>query len=366
MSNIQQNQVICGNCIQELTQLEKESVDMVFADPPYNLQLNKTLYRPDQTRVDAVDDAWDHFSDFKAYDEFTEAWLKAVRPVLKEDGTLWVIGSYHNIYRIGKILQDLGYWVLNDIIWLKSNPMPNFKGTRFTNAHETLLWCAKSKDAKYKFNYKAMKAYNDGKQMRSDWVLPICRGKERITVDGEKQHATQKPESLLQRVILSSTNVGDTILDPFFGTGTTGAVAKYLHRQFIGIDQSQHYTDLAKERIAQIVPVENPEALEIIPEMKQQVRIPFSRLLDEHFLKAGDKLYDKSQNIEAVLHADASLKVTNKFGKKFQGSIHQTSAFVQNKMSANGWTYWYVKKEGQLKLIDEYRQCLLEDLKKAS
>ena len=241
--------ILVGDCIERMNALPAGSVDLIFADPPYNLQLGGDLQRPDGSQVDAVDDDWDKFDNFAAYDKFTQEWLAEARRILKPDGTLWVIGSYHNIFRVGATLQDQGFWILNDIIWRKSNPMPNFKGTRFTNAHETLIWAAKSDKARYTFHYRSMKTLNDELQMRSDWVIPICGGKERLKLNGTKAHPTQKPEALLYRILLACTNPGDVVLDPFFGTGTTGAVAKRLQRHWIGCERYSTYCKVAEERI---------------------------------------------------------------------------------------------------------------------
>src|SRR5947208_11452498 len=268
--------ILIGDCVAELAKLPADSVDLVFADPPYNLQLQGDLKRPDNSRVDAVDDDWDRFSSFSAYDDFTRAWLTGCRRVMKPSATLWVIGSYHNIFRVGAILQDLGFWILNDVVWRKTNPMPNFRGRRFTNAHETLIWAAKSREQKgYTFNYEAMKSLNDELQMRSDWTLPICAGAERLKdSSGAKAHSTQKPESLLHRVIVSSSKRGDVILDPFFGSGTTGAVAKRLGRHFIGIERDPAYARLARERIAAIEPAPD-DAVDVTRSKRAEARIPF-------------------------------------------------------------------------------------------
>ena len=251
------DQILLGDCIEQINSLPANSIDLIFADPPYNLQLEGALSRPDQTVVDAVDDDWDKFSSFADYDKFTRDWLTAVRRVMKPDATIFVIGSYHNIFRVGTILQDLGFWILNDIVWRKNNPMPNFRGRRFTNAHETMIWASKSAEAKnYTFNYEALKAGNEDCQVRSDWLLPICTGGERLKDDnGRKTHPTQKPESLLTRIILSASNKGDVVLDPFFGSGTTGAVAKRLGRHFIGTERDTTYAKAAKKRIDDVVPL---------------------------------------------------------------------------------------------------------------
>jgi modification methylase len=299
-------EILVGDAVEIMNRLEQGTADMIFADPPYNLQLQGELVRPNNTRVDGVDAGWDKFTDFAAYDDFTWAWLTAARRVLKDDGTLWVIGSYHNIYRVGTILQDLGFWILNDIIWHKSNPMPNFRGKRFTNAHETLLWCAKSPDQKgYTFNYQAMKAANEDLQMRSDWIIPVCSGSERLKRNGAKAHPTQKPEALLHRVILSSTNVGDVVLDPFFGSGTTGAVAKKLGRGFIGIERDPGYAALAEQRLAAITPGAGDE-LEITTK-KREPRIPFGWVMERGLLNPGEVLTDRRRRFAAKVRADGSL-----------------------------------------------------------
>jgi len=352
-----QDRIFQGNCIDVMNSLEAGSVDVVFADPPYNLQLSGELVRPNHTKVDAVDDDWDQFETFAAYDSFTRDWLTAAKRVLKPDGSLWVIGSYHNIFRVGSILQDLGYWILNDIIWRKSNPMPNFRGRRFTNAHETLIWCAKNRDAKPRFNYEAMKHLNDDTQMRSDWVLPLCTGDERIKGDdGNKAHPTQKPESLLYRVVLSSTNPGDTILDPFFGTGTSGAVAKKLGRHFIGIEQETDYIKVAQKRIDAI---EGPRDMEVVgtPAKRDLPRVPFGWLLERGLIKPGAVLVDHRRKHAATVKADGTLIVGD-----FAGSIHQVGAHVQNAPACNGWQFWHTNIAGDLVPIDILRQKVRAEL----
>ncbi|MEE2745343.1 MAG: DNA methyltransferase, partial [Pseudomonadota bacterium] len=300
------DKILEGDCIEVMRSIPQGCVDAVFADPPYNLQLEGELYRPDNTRVDGVDADWDIFDSFQTYDKFTEEWLVAARDLLKDDGSLWVIGSYHNIFRIGRILQDLGFWILNDIIWRKTNPMPNFRGRRFTNAHETMIWCAKSQKARYNFNYEAMKALNEDIQMRSDWLLPICNGAERIKKDGKKAHPTQKPESLLHRVILSSTEVGDTILDPFFGSGTTGAVARKLGRQFIGIEKDRSYIEIARDRLKRTG--DRPDvSLLSTPSRKTEPRIPFGWLVERGLLEPGTLLFDLRKQFTAKVRADGSI-----------------------------------------------------------
>ena len=353
-----ENKIIYGDCITALRDLADHSVDLVFADPPYNLQLSGDLSRPDQTHVDPVKDAWDQFDSFAAYDEFTKLWLTEARRVLKLDGAIWVIGSYHNIFRVGAILQDLDYWILNDVVWRKTNPMPNFRGRRFTNAHETLIWAARSQKSRHVFNYEAMKALNDEVQMRSDWELPICTGIERLKqANGKKAHSTQKPENLLARVILASTRRDDVILDPFFGTGTTGAVAKKLKRQFIGIEKDASYVDIARQRIAAVTPIDSKDLLETQPR-RTLPKIPFGSLIERGLLNPGDRLFDSRKQFSAKVRADGSLVAKD----KQSGSIHVLGAKLQNLPSCNGWTFWHVEKAGKTLLIDELRnQIRAED-----
>jgi modification methylase len=346
-----------GDCVELMNAMPEGSVDMVFADPPYNLQLEGELHRPDNSRVDGVDADWDRFSGFKSYDEFTHAWLSAARRVLQPNGTLWVIGSYHNIFRVGAILQDLGYWILNDIVWRKSNPMPNFRGRRFTNAHETMIWAARDKDAKYRFNYEAMKTLNDDLQMRSDWTIPLCTGAERLkNAQGKKAHPTQKPEALLYRTILSSTDVGDVILDPFFGTGTTGAVARMLDRRYVGLERDEEYAALAKERLAGIEPLAEPSLL-TTPAKREQPRIPFGWVVERGLLKAGQTLMDQQRRHTARVRADGTLAAAD-----FRGSIHQVGAHVQKAPACNGWQFWHVELGNELVPIDLFRQKLRAEL----
>jgi modification methylase len=350
--------IIPGDCLEELKKLPDRSVDLVFADPPYNLQLGGDLLRPDNSKVDAVDDHWDQFESFAAYDAFTKGWLSECRRVLKDDGALWVIGSYHNIFRVGATLQDLGFWILNDIVWRKSNPMPNFKGTRFTNAHETLIWATKSRGGKrYTFNYDAMKMANDELQMRSDWSLPLCTGEERLKDEtGAKAHPTQKPEALLHRVILASTRPGDVILDPFFGTGTTGAAAKRLGRRYIGIEREQAYAKLAKARIAKVIPA-TAEEMVVTGSKKAEPRIPFGQIVEAGLLRAGDVLYDDKGRHGARVRADGSLVVGD-----LSGSIHKVGAMVQSQPACNGWTYWHFKSDKGLAPIDVLRAKVRQQL----
>nr|WP_313392622.1 site-specific DNA-methyltransferase [Brevundimonas diminuta] len=351
MSELKTDVILRGDCIEVLKGLPDKSVDMVFADPPYNLQLGGDLLRPDNSKVDAVDDDWDKFDSFAAYDAFTRAWLGECRRVLKDEGSLWVIGSYHNIFRLGAAMQDLGFWVLNDIIWRKSNPMPNFKGTRFTNAHETLIWAAKSREQKrYTFNYDALKAFNEDTQMRSDWTLALCTGGERLKDEnGDKAHPTQKPEALLHRVLLSASRIGDVVLDPFFGTGTTGAAAKRLGRRFIGIERDETYAKLAEKRIKAVIPAA-PEDLVVTGSKKAEPKVPFGALVEAGLLAPGDKLYCPKGEREARVRADGSL-----VSGALTGSIHKLGALLENAPACNGWTYWRFKTDTGLRPIDALR-----------
>lgn len=354
------NKILIGDCITELAKLPANSVDLVFADPPYNLQLGGDLLRPNNSSVDGVHQDWDQFSSFTAYDNFTRAWLKGCRRVLKKNGALWVIGSYHNIFRVGAALQDLDYWLLNDVVWRKTNPMPNFRGRRFTNAHETLIWAARGENSRYTFNYDSMKAFNDDLQMRSDWLLPICAGPERLrNKDGQKRHPTQKPESLLQRVIMASSKPGDVILDPFFGTGTTGAVAKYLGRQFIGIERDTDYAKVAADRIENIKPLKQDEFTPL-PSKRDAPKVAFGSLLDLGLLEPGTVLFDKAAKYEASVCADGSLSFVSRpsgkaGGELKQGSIHKLGANMQGKKACNGWTFWHYKDGKALCPIDHLR-----------
>src|SRR6266540_4096059 len=350
LRSVETNRILVGDCIAEMAKLPAESVDLVFADPPYNLQLQGDLKRPDDSRVDAVDDAWDKFSSFSAYDDFTRAWLMACRRVMKREATLWVIGSYHNIFRVGAILQDLGFWILNDVVWRKSNPMPNFRGRRFTNAHETLIWAAREPAKGYTFNYEALKAGNDDIQVRSDWTIPLCTGEERLKhADGRKVHPTQKPEALLARVILSSSRPGDVVLDPFFGAGTTGAVATRLGRRFIGIERDAAYAAAAEVRIAAVEPL--PEAT-LAPFMtaREAPRVPFSALLERGLVSPGQELVCAKRRHAALVRADGALA----YGMSV-GSIHRIGALAQGLDACNGWTFWHVETKKGLTVIDALR-----------
>ena len=353
--------IIRGDCIPRMEALPAGSIDAIFADPPYNLQLGGDLCRPDQSKVDAVDDEWDRFDSFATYDNFTRAWLLAARRVLKPNGTLWVIGSYHNIFRVGALMQDLGFWILNDVVWRKTNPMPNFRGRRFQNAHETLIWASRGKDAKaYTFNYDAMKAANDDLQMRSDWLFPICSGSERLKNEaGTKAHPTQKPEALLARVLLSSTRPGDVVLDPFFGTGTTGAVAKRLGRHFVGIEREAAYIEAAEARIASVVPLE-AGALKGVPSKRAEPRVPFSSLIEAGLVEPGAELTDARGRWTAEVRADGTIAVGGE-----AASIHRLGAKVQGLDACNGWTFWHLRSNGALTLIDELRRRVREELGRA-
>ncbi|RPD37555.1 site-specific DNA-methyltransferase [Candidatus Liberibacter solanacearum] len=352
------DKIIKGNSISVIEKLPAKSVDLVFADPPYNLQLNGKLHRPDNSLVNAVTDSWDKFSSFEAYDDFTRAWLLACQRVLKPSGTLWVIGSYHNIFRIGAMLQNLNFWILNDIVWRKSNPMPNFRGRRFQNAHETLIWASPSPKSKgYTFNYDALKAANEDVQMRSDWLFPICSGAERLrNKDGEKLHATQKPESLLSRILTSSTKPGDFVLDPFFGSGTTGAVAKKLGRSFIGIEMEQDYIDIATKRIESVKPLGNIE-LTVLTGKKDEPRVAFNILVERGIIQAGQVLTNAQRNISAIVRVDGTL-----VSGVEAGSIHRVGAKVSGLETCNGWNFWYFEKYGKLHSIDTLRSLVRKEL----
>ena len=345
--------IIRDDCMAAMARLPAASIDMIFADPPYNLQLGGDLFRPEGGRVDAVDNDWDKFSSNAAYDRFTHAWLAEARRILKPNGSLWVIGSYHNIFRVGAAVQDRGFWILNDIVWRKANPMPNFKGTRFTNAHETLIWASMGEDARYTFNYRAMKTLNDELQMRSDWVLPICGGPERLKRGGTKAHPTQKPEALLYRILLACTNKGDVVLDPFFGTGTTGAVARRLQRRWIGIEREAAYVEVAEERIAAALPLDE-SALATMQSPKSQPRVAFGTLVETGMLRPGSVLSDSKRRWRAQVRADGSLECEGQ-----TASIHRMGAILQNAPSCNGWTFWHHEDAQGLQPIDSLRQAYL-------
>ncbi len=342
--------ILKGDCIERMRGLPAASVDMIFADPPYNLQLGGDLFRPEGGRVDAVDDAWDKFDSLAAYDRFTQAWLAEARRILKPGGSLWVIGSYHNIFRVGTALQDQGFWILNDIVWRKANPMPNFRGTRFTNAHETLIWASMGDNARYTFNYRAMKTLNDELQMRSDWLIPICSGPERLKRGGVKAHPTQKPEALLYRILLACSNPGDVVLDPFFGTGTTGAVARRLGRHYIGIEREDAYIAVAEERIALALPLDE-SALKTMQAPRTATRVAFGTLVEGGMIAPGSTLYDSRRRWTAQVRADGSLTCGDA-----TGSIHKVGAVMQSAPSCNGWTFWHMETPAGLVPIDRARQ----------
>ena len=347
---LKKNKIVLGDSLKIMKTIPSKSVDLIFADPPYNLQLKDTLYRPDQTAVEAVTQDWDKFNTYKEYDNFTEQWLKESKRILKKGGALWVIGSYHNILRVGTSIQNHGFWILNDIIWHKTNPMPNFRGTRFTNAHETLLWCTTSREAKYTFNYQNLKELNDGKQMRSDWYIPICSGKERLRENNnQRSHPTQKPEALMYRIILSSTNKGDIILDPFLGSGTTAVVSKKLQRNFIGIEQDKEYISLAKKRLKQ-TKVLNDEVVIMKKSRKDLPKVPFGELVEQGIIPPGAVLTDKKEIYKATVTVDGSLKINN-----ISGSIHQVGATIQGLSNCNGWDFWHIKNKSTSILLDEVR-----------
>lgn len=354
--------ILVGDCVAEMTKLPAASVDLVFADPPYNLQLSGDLKRPDDSKVDAVDDDWDKFVSFSAYDDFTRAWLAACRRVMKPSATLWVIGSYHNIFRVGTVLQDLGFWILNDIVWRKSNPMPNFRGRRFTNAHETLIWAARqSTNKNYTFNYEALKAGNDDVQMRSDWLFPLCTGEERLKgKDGKKLHPTQKPEALLARVILAASRPDDLVLDPFCGSGTTGAVARRLRRRFIGIEREADYAKAAQKRIAAVEPLAEG-TLATFMTAREAPRVPFAALIERGLLAPGIKLTDAKRRHRALVRADGALT----FGDTV-GSIHRIGALAQGLEACNGWTFWHVETPKGLTCIDDFRAQVRSEMAQAA
>ena len=347
------DQILRGDCIEAMRGLPNASIDMIFADPPYNLQLGGDLSRPDGSHVDAVTNSWDRFDSFATYDAFTRAWLAEARRILKPNGSLWVIGSYHNIFRVGTSLQDAGFWILNDIVWRKANPMPNFKGTRFTNAHETLIWASMGEKARYTFNYRTMKTLNDELQMRSDWVLPICGGPERIKRNGVKAHPTQKPEALLYRVMLATTNRGDVVLDPFFGTGTTGAVARRLGRHWIGCEREEDYIAVAEERIAGALPLDE-SAMTTMQSAKPTAKVAFGALVETGWIAPGAQVFDKKRRFVANVRTDGSLAC-----EADTGSIHSLGAKVQGATTCNGWTFWHIEHQGEVKPIDALRQLYL-------
>ena len=351
------NQILAGDCIEIMNSLPEGSVDLIFADPPYNLQLRGDLLRPDNSLVDAVDNDWDQFATYAAYDQFTREWLAAARRLLKPDGAIWVIGSYHNIFRVGAELQNQGFWIMNDVIWRKSNPMPNFRGKRLTNAHETMIWASKTDASKYTFNYEALKSLNEGVQMRSDWVIPICNGGERLKDDqGDKAHPTQKPEALLHRVLIGTPNPGDVVLDPFFGTGTTGAVAKMLGRDFIGIEREEAYRKVAEKRLSRIRRFDS-EGLATTKAKRSEPRVPFGQVVERGMLRPGEELFSIGNRHKVKVRADGSL-----IGNDVKGSIHQVGAALEGAPSCNGWTYWHFRREGKMIPIDILRQQIRAEL----
>ncbi len=352
IKSILKNKIINGDSLKELQKIPNETFDLIFADPPYNLQLKKELTRPDTSKVKAVNDNWDKFKNFESYDKFTFNWLSECRRILKKNGTIWVIGSYHNIFRVGSIIQDLGFWILNDVIWNKNNPMPNFRGTRFTNAHETLIWASKNEGSKYTFNYQSLKCLNDDIQMRSTWNLPICNGKERLKNNGIKVHSTQKPESLLHRIILASSNKNDFILDPFIGSGTTAVVSKKLGRDYYGIEKEKNYFEAASKRLKDAKVIKD-EYLDTLQNNKTKPRIPFGSLIEMGLIKPGTEIYNQNKKINAKIMVDGSIKY-----QKSEGSIHKVAAKIIGAESCNGWTFWYYQSGNSLRPIDDLRQRL--------
>ncbi len=347
------NKLINGDSLKELKKIPDETFDLIFADPPYNLQLKKELTRPDRSKVDAVNDKWDQFENFKKYDDFTYSWLSECKRILKKDGAIWVIGSYHNIFRVGTEIQNLGFWILNDVIWNKKNPMPNFRGTRFTNAHETLIWASKSEKSKYTFNYQSLKCLNDDLQMRSNWELPICNGSERLKRNGKKVHSTQKPEALLHRILLATTNKNDLVLDPFLGSGTTATVAKKLGRNYYGIEKEKIYFKAAEQRLKKAKPIED-DYLDTLQNGRSKPRIPFGSLVELGIIKPGTTIFDNKKRINAKIMVDGSIKYANT-----EGSIHKVAATILGAESCNGWTYWYYQSGKQMRSINDLRQNLV-------
>ena len=347
------NKIINGDSLEELKKIPRETFDLIFADPPYNLQLKSELTRPDRSKVSAVNDKWDQFENFKKYDDFTYEWLSECKRILKKDGAIWVIGSYHNIFRVGTAIQNLGFWILNDLIWNKTNPMPNFRGTRFTNAHETLIWASKSEKSKYTFNYQSLKCLNDDLQMRSNWDLPICNGSERLKKDGKKIHSTQKPEALLHRILLATSNKNDLILDPFLGSGTTATVAKKLGRNYFGIEKEKNYFKAAEQRIKATKPIE-ADLLDTLKNNRSKPRIPFGSLVELGIIKPGTNIFDNKKKITARIMADGSIK-----HNQAEGSIHKVAATILGAESCNGWTFWHCDINGRTYPIDYLRQRLI-------
>ncbi|WP_440925664.1 site-specific DNA-methyltransferase [Candidatus Pelagibacter sp.] len=347
------NKIINGDSLEELIKIPRETFDLIFADPPYNLQLKSELTRPDRSKVSAVNDKWDQFENFKKYDDFTYEWLSECKRILKKDGAIWVIGSYHNIFRVGTAIQNLGFWILNDVIWNKNNPMPNFRGTRFTNAHETLIWASKSEKSKYTFNYQSLKCLNDDLQMRSNWDLPICNGSERLKKDGKKIHSTQKPEALLHRILLATSKKNDLILDPFLGSGTTATVAKKLGRNYFGIEKEKNYFKAAEKRIKATKPIED-DLLDTLKNNRSKPRIPFGSLVELGIIKPGTNIFDNKKKITARIMADGSIK-----HNQAEGSIHKVAATILGAESCNGWTFWHCDINGRTYPIDYLRQRLI-------
>ena len=346
------NKIVNGNSLKVLETIPDNTFDLIFADPPYNLQIGKKLTRPDDSKVNGVNDDWDYFKSFNEYDNFCKKWLAECKRVLKETGTIWVIGTYHNIFRLGYHIQNMDYWILNDIIWKKNNPMPNFKGTRFTNAHETLIWASKKEGSKYTFNYQSLKCLNDDLQMRSTWNLPICNGKERLKNKGIKVHSTQKPESLLHRIILASSNKNDFVLDPFLGSGTTAVVSKKLGRNYYGIEKEKNYFEATYKRLKNTKVIQD-EYLDTLQNNRSKPRVPFGSLIEMGLIKPGTEIYDQKKKINAKIMVDGSIKY-----QESEGSIHKVAAKIIGAESCNGWTFWHYQSGNSLKPIDDLRQRL--------
>ena len=355
IDNKLKNKIVNGNSIKELKKIPSESFDLIFADPPYNLQLRNNLIRPDRSKVNAVNDKWDQFESFKTYDDFTYTWLSECKRVLKKNGAIWVIGSYHNIFRVGTAIQNLGFWILNDVIWNKKNPMPNFRGTRFTNAHETLIWASKSEKSKYTFNYQSLKCLNDDIQMRSNWDLPICSGTERLKKNGKKIHSTQKPEALLHRILLATSNKSDYILDPFLGSGTTAAVSKKLGRNYFGIEKDKNYCKAAEQRLSETKPIED-DYLDTLQNNRSKPRIPFGSLVELGIIKPGTTIFDNKKKISAKIMVDGSIKHA-----QTEGSINKVAATILGAESCNGWTFWHYNRNGSIFPIDNLRDRFLKN-----
>ncbi|NLX10136.1 MAG: site-specific DNA-methyltransferase [Chloroflexi bacterium] len=350
-----------GDCLEILPTLPPGSVDLVFADPPYNLQLERELWRPNLTKVDAVDDTWDQFDGLHAYDAFTRAWLAAVRAVMKDTATIWISGTYHNIFRVGAMMQDLGFWILNTVTWFKPNAMPNFRGTRLKNDVEFVIWAKRGKQGRYTFNHHPMKRYNASKQLGCVWEIPVCTGPERLRdANGQRLHSTQKPEELLRRIILASSQPGDVVLDPFLGSGTTAAVARLLRRRWIGIEREARYVEAARQRVEAVQPLEPDDPLLAAFVPSRPVRVPFRALIERGYLQPGQPIYLDQPPHTGIVLANGQVQVDHLIG-----SIHQLGARLKNAPSCNGWTHWYYHDEatGQRHMLDHLREQVRQSLR---